>query len=90
MRNIDDADSTIAQAPDDLVQFHRILSTEHCGRFVEDDDLDVLRKSLGDLDHLLVGDGQGADKAPGIDIETQTVDQLFCASSQAESGNKGR
>ena len=56
-----------------------VLCREHGGRLVEHDDLELARQRLGDLDDLLVRDGEAAHAPAGIDLETERVDEFAFA-----------
>ena len=87
VRNIDDADALGAQPRDDLVQPFGVLRREHGRRLVEDDDLDLARQRLGDLDHLLMGDGERAGAQSRINVEAERGDQFGSAPPERAPGN---
>ncbi len=61
VRNIDDADALIAQVVYDVEQYHLFGIGQRGRRLVEDHRLGIDGQGAGNLDHLLVGDGQVAD-----------------------------
>ena len=87
VRNVDDADALGTQPRDDLMQPLGVLRREHRRRLVEDDDLDLARQRLGDLDHLLMRDGERAGPQRGIDVETERGDQFGSAPPERAPGN---
>ena len=46
------------------------------GRLVHDDEPGIEREGLGDLDHLLLGDGEGADDRARIEVHSELVEQI--------------
>ena len=67
VRDVDDADAARLQFADDLEQFGDLGVVQRRGRLVHDQHARVERQRLGDLDHLLLGDGQAADDRARID-----------------------
>src|SRR5690606_18421783 len=65
-----DAHAARLQRPHDVEQTFGFLRREHCGRFVEDEDVRLAVERLDDLDALLHADGQVFDQRVGIDFQT--------------------
>ena len=79
-----------AQIGDDAMQPLGVARRQHRRRLVEDDDADVARQRLGDLHHLLVGDGQVADQPARVDVEAQPLDQGAGPAVQAAPADHAR
>ncbi len=88
--DVDDADALGAESRDDAVQALGIGGREHRRRLVEDDDADLLRQGLGDLDHLLVGDREVADRTARVDGKAQAPEQFPGAAVQRRPGDDAR
>jgi hypothetical protein len=73
VRNVDDADAVGLEVLDHVEQHHLLGIGQRGGRFIEDHGLGVDRQRAGDLDHLLVGDGQVADQRAGIEADLQLL-----------------
>ena len=70
MRDVNDADAAAAEVPHDLEQRFRLLGRQAGRGFVHDQQPRVDRQGFGDLDQLLLADGQVADQRAGRDIES--------------------
>ena len=64
------------EPPDQRVQRGHLGVVERRRRLVHDQHAGVVGQRLGDLDHLLLGDGQGADHVLRVQRELQPVDQF--------------
>ena len=76
VRDEQDAGALVAEAAGDGEQPLHLDSAERGGRLVHDEHLGVERDGLGDLDDLLVGDGQALGDAVGIDRDAEPVEEL--------------
>ncbi len=92
MRDVDDPDAVISKLADDPEQFLDLGIGQGGSRLVHDEDRGVERERLGDLDHLLPGDCQGADLDPRIDVEVEQLEhppgagvQLLLVESEGQS-----
>ncbi len=66
--DVDDARALGAEAADDFEEAAGFAFGEGGGGFVEDEDADVGSEGFGDLDELLLGHGEGAGFAIGMDV----------------------
>ena len=64
--DVDDRDAAVGEAADDRVEQLDLVVGERRGRLVHLDDPGVEAHRLGDLDDLLLGDGERADPAGGL------------------------
>lgn len=64
-----------AQGTDDPEETGHLAAGEGGGRLVHDQDAGVEGERLGDLDDLLVGDGQSACGAVGVEFDTEALHQ---------------
>ena len=70
------AQSARFQLLDHRHQVCDFLGRQRRGRFVHDEDPRVDQQGLGDLDHLLLGDGQRAAARLRIDGQAELLEQL--------------
>ena len=75
--DVDDADALLAQFADELEQALGLGEREAGRRLVHDDDAGVERKRLGDLDHLLLGEGKLVEPRAAGDVEAEPLEQRF-------------
>jgi hypothetical protein len=76
MRDVDDRQTALLQPMDDAKERRDLGVGQGGGRLIHDDQPRIERERLGDLDHLLFGDGEGADDGAGIQLHAQLVEQL--------------
>ena len=69
VRDVDDADAAVAELADDAEQFLDLRLGERGGRLIHDEHFGVERQRLGDLDHLLLGDGEIGDLDGGVEVQ---------------------
>ena len=70
-----DRDAASAQASDDREQPLDLVRGERRGRLVEDQDARLDRQRLGDLDQLLVGHRQAADRRADVELDVELLEQ---------------
>ncbi|MNC04958.1 hypothetical protein D3C75_524110 [compost metagenome] len=75
--DVDDAAPLVLQLVDDLEEVVDLFLGQGGGGFVHDDDLGVIGECLGDLDHLHLGDGEGADLDPWVYVDVQFVEDAL-------------
>ena len=75
VRDIDDADAAALQLADDLEQLRDLGAVERGRRLVHDQHARVEGQGLGDLHHLLLGDGETADDGARVDCEIEVREQ---------------
>ena len=75
--DVDDADALRLQLADDREQAVDFLQRQRGARFVHHDDPSILRQRLGDLDDLLLGDGQRAADRLGIERHAESLEELL-------------
>ena len=63
----EDGDALVAEVADELEELGDLVRRERRGRLVHDQDADVERDRLGDLDRLLRGERQPARRAPHVE-----------------------
>ena len=68
MGDIDDRHAPFLESAYQLEEQGGLAFGENGRGFVEDQDAGLLRKGLGDLDELLLGDGEVADPSSRIDV----------------------
>ena len=68
-------DAASPQVPDDREQALDLVRRERRGRLVEDQDARLERQRLGDLDELLVGHRQAADRRADIELDVELLEQ---------------
>jgi hypothetical protein len=73
----DDADAASGQFAHQLEQPLGLLTGQRGSRLVHDEDAHLSGQRLGDLDHLLLGDPQGADDPQGIDRRADPVQEFL-------------
>ena len=73
MGDIDDAHAIGPQLLDGFEEDLDLLIGDRGRRLIQDQDLGIVGDRLGDLDHLLLGDAQGADQGPGIDLQADDI-----------------
>ena len=73
--DVDDGDAGGLEFADDGEEFLDLLPGERGAGLVHHDDPRPLGEGLGDLDHLLLGDGQRADRRFGIDADADAVEE---------------
>ncbi len=71
----EDRDAAVAQAADDREQALDLVGRERRRRLVEDQDARVDRERLGDLDELLVGHRQAADRRADVEPDVELLEQ---------------
>ena len=84
VRDVDDRDAAVGEAPDDGVE-ELDLVVGQCGRrLVHLDHLGVEADGLGDLDDLLLGDREAADEGPGLEAgDAEAGEQLLGVAAHA-------
>ena len=75
----EDRDAAVAQPADDREQPLDLVGGERGGRLVEDEDARLDRQRLGDLDQLLVGHRQAADRRADVDLDVELLEQRRAA-----------
>lgn len=65
----------LAQGTHDTEEAGHLAAGQGGGRLVHDQDAGVEGERLGDLDDLLVGDGQSARRAVGVEFDTESLHQ---------------
>ena len=73
--DVDDAHALTAQLASDAEELVDLRIGQRGRRLVHDQDGGVERERLGDLDHLLLGDGQCRGPLAGIEAETQLLEE---------------
>ena len=76
VRDIDDADAFISELADDAEQLRDLRIVQGRRGLVHDQDLGPEGESLGDLDHLLLGDGETADLRPRVELQVHALEDL--------------
>ena len=76
VRDVNNRDAQLDQRTNNREQAVEFLSGQNCRRLVHDDEIGVLRQGLGDLDHLLAGDGQIADVRRGREPNAEPLEQV--------------
>ena len=76
MGDVDDADAPVAQAVDHLEELVDLRLGQGAGWLVHDEHLGILGQGLGDLDHLLLGDGELVEPGRRVDVEVEPVQDL--------------
>lgn len=71
----EDGGALLAQGADDTEEPGHLAAGEGRRRLVHDQDAGVEGERLGDLDDLLVGDGQAARRAVGVEFDTEPLHQ---------------
>jgi hypothetical protein len=71
--NEDDGDPPLLQVTDNGEEAADLGLGEGGSGLVHDDELGLHREGAGDLHHLLLGDGQGGDRAGGIKVKTHLL-----------------
>ncbi len=73
----DQGATLVAQAAGDREQPLDLDAAQGCGRLVHDQQGRVERDGLRDLDDLLVGDGEAARRATGVDRDAQPLEEAL-------------
>ncbi len=76
MRDVDDAGAGGLQLIDEPEERLDLRVGERGGGLVHDEHLRVERERFGDLDHLLLGDGQLTDLLPRVQLDVEARQQL--------------
>ncbi len=71
VRDVDDRDALGRKAPDDPEEVAAFVDGQGRGRLVEDEQLEIMREALGDLDHLLLAWGQQGHRCARVDVDLQ-------------------
>ena len=66
----------LPQVADDPEQLVDLGVGQRGGGFVHDQDVRAEGERLGDLDHLLLGDGEAGDPGPRVELDVQLLEQL--------------
>ena len=74
----DDGGSLVAQLAGDGVEILALAAGQRGGGLVHDQDLGVHGQRLGDLDQLLLGDGQAAHGDRRAEVRAHGIQQLLC------------
>ena len=74
-------DAAVAQAADDREQAVDLVRRQRGGRLVEDQDAGLDRQRLGDLDQLLVGHRQAADRRRDVELDVELLEQRLGAAA---------
>ena len=77
VRDVDDAGVGRAEAADEVEQHVDLGVVQGGRRLVHDEHLGVEGERLGDLHHLLAGDGEALDRLVGVEREAETVEELL-------------
>ena len=75
MADEQDRDAASPQSADDREQPLHLVGGERRGRLVEDQHARLDRQRLGDLDQLLVGHRQAADRRADVELDVQLLEQ---------------
>ena len=75
--NIQDRDTLRAQAPDLIKQDLDLAPGQNRGRLIQNQDIGLFRKRLGDLNHLTVRHRKIANACARIDITLQLIQKLL-------------
>ena len=70
-----DRDAAVAQPADDAEQPLDLVGGQRRGRLVEDQDARLDRQRLRDLDELLVGHRQAADRRADVELDVELLEQ---------------
>jgi hypothetical protein len=76
VRHEEDRDALVLELPHDAEELLALLRVETGGRLVEDEHLGGDVDGPRDGDHLLHGDGVGAEQGRGVDVEPEPPEQL--------------
>ncbi len=71
----------LAEFDDEVEQMPAVLVVQCRGRLVEDEQFDLLRQRLGDLDELLLADADVGDPGARALAQTDAVEQLLLRGS---------
>ena len=71
VRDVDDRDALRGEAPDDPEQVAALVDGQRRGRLVEDQELELVRQALGDLDHLLLARATAAHRRARVDVDLE-------------------
>ena len=74
--DVDEADAARLDVADGLEERLGLLAAERGRRLVHDEDFRVLGERNGDLEHLLLRDGEIPHPGPGVDIEVDLPQRL--------------
>ena len=69
MRDVDDGDALRRQAPDDLEQVPPLFDGERGGRLIENEQLQLMGETLGDLHHLLLARREVRHGGSRVDVD---------------------
>ena len=78
VRDIDHADALVSELIHDLEQLFHFGKGQSCCGLVQNQQLAVAGNGLGDLNHLLLADGQVAQADRGIDLNAHLVKLTLC------------
>ncbi len=76
VRDVDDRQSSVGQAPEHLEQVVGLGGREGRGRLVEDEDAGLAGHGPGDLDELAERDRQARDRLVQVDVDTDLPQRL--------------
>ena len=71
MRDVDDRDALRGEAPDDPEQVAALVDGQRRGGLVEDQELELVRQPLGDLDHLLLTGRQPGHGRARVEVDLE-------------------
>ena len=89
VRDEHDRGALVAQRPDHREEPLDLDAAERRGRLVHDQDPGLAGQRLGDLDQLLVGDGQAAGRAGRVDVHAQPGEQPWPRWRSSPCGRSG-
>ena len=77
VRDEDDRHAALLQVAHQVEEVFLLLGRQRRGRLVEDDHLGLVQHGAGDLDHLLLGRAERADRRRRRDVEVQRLQELL-------------
>ena len=83
MADVDDADAFIAKSRDEIQQLRDFLGRQRAGGLVHDDQLRPARQRPGDLDHLLIGHAELANRSRERCFDTQAIKRRAASAMSA-------
>ena len=76
MRDVDHTDALCLQITHDLEELLNLKLSQSRSGLVQDQNLCVTGDRLGDLNHLLLSDGQSTEGSGGIDLDANALEKL--------------